>query len=292
MKKIILAFAAIAAAFCLASCNKAQVEAPSTGLKLNITVAEMGGAATKAVKTGWVAGDKINIWYDTNVTAKPDLVIAYNGTIWSPDESATVSGAVPSASGNLKAVYVCGKSLASDFSTRDLTSVFSCPYLMFDVKTSTVNKVDNVNYAYPTPLISLGTGTYSYDEVTLTATIGGWKFDKVNNCQIVITNLPEGQWALRCDKLMPRTSIDITEAEFASSNHNPNDYTCAVDNEEGKAFYLYTFSEGSNYVFELYNLDNSNKYSYDVTPAPEKALDRTGNKLNAIKIDFSQFTAI
>ena len=289
MKKIIIAFAALAAAFSLVSCNKEQIETPSSALKLNITVADIGGAATKAVKTGWVTGDKINIWYDSNVTANPDLVIAYDGTAWSVDESATVSGAVPAASGNLKVVYVCGKTLASDFSKNDLTSVFNSPFLMFTLKTSTDEKIEGVNYAYDIPLISLGSTTYTYDENTLTASIDSWSLDKVNNCQTVITNLPEGQWFLRCDKLMPRRSFVLNENDFSASNPNPNEYVCPVDNEDGKAFYAYTCYTSGDFVFELYNIDTNAKYSFTATG---KSLDGTGNKLNAIKIDFSKFAAI
>ena len=81
MKRIIIAFAAIAAAFSLVSCNKEQIEAPSTELKLNIKVANLDGSAdTKAVKTGWVAGDKLNIWFDETNYTNPDLVIKYDGS--------------------------------------------------------------------------------------------------------------------------------------------------------------------------------------------------------------------
>lgn len=98
MKRIIIAFAAIAAAFSLVSCNKEQIEAPSTELKLNIKVANLDGSAdTKAVKTAWVAGDKLNIWFDETNYTNPDLVIKYDGSEWKKDATASVSGKEPAA---------------------------------------------------------------------------------------------------------------------------------------------------------------------------------------------------
>lgn len=292
MKKIIIAFAAIAAAFSLVSCNKEQIETVSDDLTINISVAEIGGTATKAVKAGWAAGDKINIWYDSNVADKPDLVIAYDGSVWAVDKSTTVTGALPSASGTLKTLYICGKNLTSDYTPSDLTNVFKSPTMMFMVKEKTTDKVDGVNRACTIPLISMGSATYSFAGNVLTANIGGWDFGWVNNCQIVIANLPVGNWALRCDKLMPRSNFVLKTEAFASSNPSANEYVSPVDNADGKAFHLYTFKSGSSYVFELYNIDNDSKYSYEVTPAPEKALDFSGTKLNCIKIDFSKFTPV
>ena len=62
MKKIIIAFAALAAAFSLVSCNKEQIETPQETIKFNISVSSPAGADTKAVKTSWNEGDKIFIW--------------------------------------------------------------------------------------------------------------------------------------------------------------------------------------------------------------------------------------
>lgn len=65
MKKIIIALAAVAAAFCLASCSKEPLaEQPAADIKLDIRVAGFDESpATRAVKTSWVNGDKIIMWF-------------------------------------------------------------------------------------------------------------------------------------------------------------------------------------------------------------------------------------
>lgn len=101
MKKVfsVLAAAAVAALGIL-SCSKEQMAetTPSEeGIQLNITVAEFDGTAdaeTKAVKKGWAKGDKLNIWYDENISQNPDLVIAYDGSKWAVDHSSQRKGSV------------------------------------------------------------------------------------------------------------------------------------------------------------------------------------------------------
>lgn len=112
MKKIIIAFAALAAALCLVSCNKEQIEIPSTDIKLNIKVANLDGSAdTKAAKTGWVTGDKINMWLDNwNYTEQkenhtPDMIIRYTGSAWTIDSQVEGLGTRLKVSGKLTAVY-------------------------------------------------------------------------------------------------------------------------------------------------------------------------------------------
>lgn len=111
MKKIAIAFAALIAAFGISSCNKEQIETPSTDIKLNISVADVEGSATKAAKTAWVAGDKINIWFDDwNYTEQsenhiPDMIIRYNGSSWLVDSQVSGLDAKLKANGKMTAVY-------------------------------------------------------------------------------------------------------------------------------------------------------------------------------------------
>ena len=89
MKKIIYLFAA-AATLLAASCNKIETteqEITPDAIQLNIKVANLTDTPdTKAAKTGWVSGDKINIWFDDWNNTKPvenhipDMVITYDGS--------------------------------------------------------------------------------------------------------------------------------------------------------------------------------------------------------------------
>ena len=76
MKKIIYLIAVTATLFA-SSCSKIETterEQVSGEIKLNIKVTDItGDTDTKAAKTGWVSGDKINIWFDDwNFTEKAD----------------------------------------------------------------------------------------------------------------------------------------------------------------------------------------------------------------------------
>lgn len=88
---------AAAAALSAVSCNKAEVasapeaEKQAQTLNLDLNIPSLGSDAdTKAMKTGWVAGDKLNIWFDDwnpgTTTPDPDLIITYNGSTWTAGE--------------------------------------------------------------------------------------------------------------------------------------------------------------------------------------------------------------
>ena len=91
MKKTVIALMAAGAALAAVSCNKAEVtsvpeaEEQAQTLVLDLDIPSPGSPAeTKAIKTGWVAGDKLNIWFDHwdpgKNTPDPDLVIQYTVT--------------------------------------------------------------------------------------------------------------------------------------------------------------------------------------------------------------------
>ena len=79
MKRISIIIAAAFAAMLSASCSKSieTPAAPSPGesIILYLSIAGFDGAGdTKAVKKGWVDGDKINLWFDDwNYPATPDF---------------------------------------------------------------------------------------------------------------------------------------------------------------------------------------------------------------------------
>ena len=114
MKKIIYIFAS-AAIILAASCNKIETSeqaiAPNE-IKLNINVANItGDADTKAAKTGWTSGDKINIWFDDwNNTESvenhtPDMVITYDGSAWKVSSQVSGRSSRLKANGKLSALF-------------------------------------------------------------------------------------------------------------------------------------------------------------------------------------------
>ena len=105
MKRLsIIAMAAIAALLS-ASCNKSietpVVPAPQGSIILDLDIAGFAGD-TKAMKKGWVKGDKLNLWFDDwnykeqEDNPTPDLVITYDGTNWTAGKLATGRSLKPS----------------------------------------------------------------------------------------------------------------------------------------------------------------------------------------------------
>ena len=298
MKKINIILAAAAVAFALASCDKALVETEmaqepvhiSEGIKLNITVGDFGsdsnsGVATKAVKKSWADGDQINIWYDGNIQQTPDLVIKYNSTTekWETDASAGVSGNAPSASGKLTAMYVeGGMSAFASYGEQSTLAVFGF--------TQSSTQYDGTNYPNSVSLVTyVENAAYTYESETLTVTLEGWSFKNNSNVQVVITGSGLYNYALSCDKFVPKQAFvlhkDGTVGEAAT---NYGHYVLPVSNTDGYA-YMFNFSgNDTDFTFTLSNADGTDKRTYTVSG---KTLDNTGNVLNAIKIPFSKFSS-
>ena len=127
MKRISIIIAAAFAAMLSASCSKSieTPAAPSPGesIILDLNIAGFDGAGdTKAVKKGWAAGDKLNLWFDDwNYTEKadnpiPDLVITYDGSKWTA--GALAAGRSLKSSGKFAVLYEGSNNLSgymSDF---------------------------------------------------------------------------------------------------------------------------------------------------------------------------------
>ncbi|MCQ2165427.1 MAG: hypothetical protein MJZ04_09680 [Bacteroidales bacterium] len=291
MKKVfsVLAAAAVAALGIL-SCSKEQMAetTPSEeGIQLNITVGQLDGTAdpdTKAVKTGWASGDRINIWYDENISQNPDLVIAYDGSKWAVDHSAAVSGKAPSANGTLTAMYVDGGLADFSYAGEAGTCRFSAP------RFSSV--IDGANRPARMPLVSyVDRNDYSFASDILSSNITDWVFGGAN-VQVVISGLPAGEWALKCDRFRTPSSFNLTSNSpvarvMVNTGSAAGNYALSVANKDGRAFMYFCNGTDTDFNFTLFNTGTGEKLYYSVSG---KSLDATGYKLNAIKIPFSKFS--
>ena len=179
MKRISIIIAAALAAMLSASCSKSieTPAAPSPGesIILDLSIAGFDGAGdTKALKTGWAAGDKINLWFDDWNNTKPannptpDLVITYDGAKWTADALAADRSLKPS--GQFLAVYEGSNNLSGYSHMYYSGGVWFYPY---EEKLSS-----ELNYAdtYFRQLSYFKTGiAYAYDGNKLTATIADWE---------------------------------------------------------------------------------------------------------------------
>ena len=199
MKRISIIIAAALAAMLSASCSKSieTPAAPSPGesIILDLSIAGFDGAGdTKAVKKGWAAGDKLNLWFDDWNYAEqannpiPDLVITYDGTKW--DARALASGRSLRPSGKLRALYEGYNDLTkyvSKFSSGGQD--FALPYEIVASQSAYPNRVMCASH---------GDVSYTYTDNKLTATIAKWEM--YSAFKVLVTGLASaaaGDYALQ-----------------------------------------------------------------------------------------------
>ncbi len=206
MKKIILAFAAFAAAFSLASCSKEQIanDQPShrSNPTVKITVNNMDGTVddgitTKAAKTNWVEGDKINIWFDNSAAHKygdsfpsrdvhfnPELILTYTGGSWVSNYSEFFDSSKLKASGRIRAIYESTNDFNKTFYFKFQNPLSTDIYDRYHPSAATGNR-------YMTPMIVAANANYQYDseENTISANLNAWEF--LTKVQILISGLSQ-----------------------------------------------------------------------------------------------------
>lgn len=270
MKKIYTLMIAAVAAFGFTSCSNNNVEEvieQKQEMKLNISVADLDlNAATRAVKTGWEAGDKINIWFKGNFQQNPDLVIKYDGTKWDKDTSATLSGNEPAASGDILYFYE-GRNNLSSYSYLDLSFIY------------------RGSFNAPLTLTFTGEASYTYSAGTLSFNLDNW--DPMSEFQVVVTGIDPTAYELKCSNLLAASSITVTDTFVAPGAIDFNEYTSGIANADGAAFY-FTVAEdntaSANYTFTLKNTATSAEYTYSVSGKAHPA-----GTFQAIKIDKAKF---
>lgn len=257
MKKISILCAAAIAAFTMASCQKAEPvsadEALTTGnvVSVDVKVNNLGGADTKAIKQGWSDGDKINIWYGTNAQKTPDLIIKYDGSAWTKDETATISGNTPAASGKLAALYEASNDFAANYSDGGY-----------------FNQSEAIAGAnvYATPMGAKATSIdYTFADGVLTSSINSWTF--LSDLQVVITGIDPSEaqnYALKV--LYFNDSYSLTSSiggyQRTSSGFNTNNYSgryqLGTANADGVAFNLsFNYNSASDPTFVLFDRVNN-----------------------------------
>ena len=179
MKRISIIIASALVAMLSASCSKSietpAAPSPGEGIILDLSIAGFDGAGdTKAVKTDWAAGDKLNLWFDDwNYTAQannpiPDLVITYDGAKW--DARALAAGRSLRPSGKFLAVYEGSNNLSGYSHEYYNGGVWFYPD--YEKLSSELNYADT----YFRQLSYFKTGVaYAYDGNKLTATIADWE---------------------------------------------------------------------------------------------------------------------
>ena len=301
-KTIILASFALMAAF--SSCNKSEMpEAATTdGIKLNITVADLN-PETKAVKSGWENGDRLNLFFDgwnnsaneDNFQKEPDMILKYDGSKWQIESQvASLSTRLKSTGGKFTALWESSNDLMNYPNVKWYgNSVWYYPLW-------TAFNYENYGYkAYHSYLLVSSPGIgYTFDGSTLTANISTWKFNtkfkvliktnddtvKANAGDLVLQVKGGDTYAATIGETVINYQFFLNYVSNGAANSIG--FQGAVAESDGLAFYYKSCqaTESDNIVFTLIDTSNGNKKQYTVTG---KSL--TTDTFKAISIDYSKF---
>ena len=286
MKRISIIIAAAFAAMLSASCSKSietpVAPSPGEGIILDLNIAGFDGAGdTKAMKTGWAAGDKINLWFDdwnypaTVNAPTPDLVITYDGTEWTAD--ALAAGRSLKPSGKLRALYEGYNDLTKYVSTLSSGSL-QCML--------TPNLVGALR-AYPNRVMcaSHGDVSYTYTGNKLTATIAKWEMYSAFKVLVKgLASAAAGDYALQVKNvttdeyfingggfvLMPGSDCVFSGCMSGNSGGT----VIGVPDADGVAFY-YRYCECSNADIEFQLFKKNAGGKFEKTAQTPKFTDKT-----------------
>lgn len=302
MKKISF-FLTAALLIVAASCINQELNSDEAQpIKLNITVPSPGGPDTKAAKTAWTEGDKLNCWFDDNNVNHddPDLVITYNAGAWKA--GSLREGVTLKENGVFSVVYESTNNLSSyktDYSYGN--NYYYPPEATYS---GTIEGVP----AYCRPLIITANNiAYTFASNTLTAIISNWSV--ASSFKVLVKNVPPG---LKASDYILKTfntsqnwpaeaksgfSLKINNSSVPDANGNSNanarGLTGGVQESDGIAFYYsYFWNHWPNdpasvvtVTFTLYEGNTSTK-SYSVN----KSFENTDyDKCFGVSIDYSKF---
>ena len=306
-KRILLAVLALVAAF--TSCSKSEMpnNEQTDAIKLNITVAGLS-TETKAVKSNWVNGDKLNLYFngwnkdatEKNYQSQPDMILIYDGSKWE------IQSQVSSLSTRLKN---SGETFTVFWESTNNLMSFTNEYFSHSVWYYTP-KNNNQDTVYHTPMLVYSAGIdYTFDGTTLTANVSSWDFRDSKFKVLVKTDLTTlkenaNNFVLQVkvgenSYAVGRGSINVDRFQYV--NHiktegcNTIGMQGAVVESDGLAFY-YNSCEATDsdvILFTLINTLNGETKQYSVTG---KRItfppDEPNGHFKAISIDYSKFTAV
>lgn len=311
MKKLSMLFAAAVAAISILSCSKeeANKDTAKSNPKVEITVADLDGASTKAVKSGWEAGDIINIWFDFGPEKYklsgdscdefyPELVMTYDGLGWDCSFAAHFDKSKLQEKGVIKAVFECTNDIKDTFryafkepGSEDIYCRFNPPIAAY--------------HQYMTPMMVAARVEYTYDSVQdkVAANLTGWEF--LTRIKVLVEGLTNHKsfYKLTTVKYDDGCAFLSSIKGFQLAPQDP-DFKYEVSSQygtgggrttdEGVEFYFYdTDSAGKSadyhFMLGVYYPDMRCFLDY-VYSVKGKTLNTSGDKLMTIRIDKTKFS--
>ena len=304
MKKIIYLFAA-AATLLAASCNKIETteqEITPDAIQLNIKVANLTDTPdTKAAKTGWGSGDKINIWFDNwNFKEKvenhiPDMVITYDGSAWKVSSQVSGLSARLKANGKLTALFEGYNNLS-----KYTYQYYGGGEWFHPAKVKLA--IPPYEDVYNSPMVVAAKGlSYSYSDGTITADLDNWDFYtmfkvllKNDNSKLIhsaekyylqVKNITTGKYAGAKGAFVVMSHSNYPTISDGSSNYYG--FAAGVQEADGIAFYYNSLSASSADIqFTLYNGQDATITTFTATG---KTVTCEGTKCTGVAINYSKF---
>ena len=314
-KRILLAVLALVAAF--TSCSKSEMpnNEQTDAIKLNITVAGLS-TETKAVKSNWVNGDKLNLYFngwnedatEENYQSQPDMILIYDGSKWEiQSQVASLLSRLKSSGGKFTVFWESSNDLMS------FITEFGTYYSVWYNASTNNNPYTDNQSVFHTPMLVYSAGIdYTFDGTTLTANVSSWDFRDSKFKVLVKTDLTTlkenaNNFVLQVkvgesSYAVGRGSINVDRYEYVNYINTGGCNTIgmqgAVVESDGLAFY-YNSCEATNsdvILFTLIDTANGEKRQYSVTGKtitfPTVNPAEPYEHFKAISIDYSKFTAV
>ena len=307
MKKIFYLLAA-AATLLAASCNKIETteqEITPDAIQLNIKVANLTGTPdTKAAKTDWVSGDKINIWFDDwNFEEKannhtPDMVITYNGSAWKVSSQVSGLSARLNANGKLTALFEGYNNL----------SKYTYQYYgggEWFYPATVKPAIANYENVYNSPMVAYAEGlSYSYSVGTITADLDNWNFyttfkvllkndnsmltHSADKYYLQVKNITANTYAAAKGAIIVRPGS--VNPSIGNGSCNNSGVAAGVKEADGIAFYYIELSASSADIqFTLYNGQDATITTFTATG---KTVTPNTKKCTYVAINYSKFASL
>ena len=305
MKKIFYLLAA-AATLLAASCNKIETteqKITPDAIQLNIKVANLTDTPdTKAAKTGWVNGDKINIWFDDWNNTKPvenhipDMVITYNGSVWKVSSQVSGLSARLKANGQLTALFEGFNDLS-----KYTYQYYGGGEWFHPAKVKT--PIPPYEDVYNSPMVAYAEGlSYSYSHGNITANLDNWNFNtmfkvllKNDNSKLThsadkyylqVKNITANTYAAAKGAIIVRPGSD--NPFIGNGSCNNSGVAAGVKEADGIAFYYIELSASSADIqFTLYNGQDATIATFTATG---KTVTPDTKKCTYVAINYSKFT--
>lgn len=293
MKQHIILAASAFVALSLVSCQKEilSVEGQNGNqdpkqeietVTFNISVSDLE-AGTKAVKHGWEAGDKLNVWLDFRQDfSKPDFVLTYDGSSW---QAGSVRQGIEFnlESGFMTTLYE-GRNDLSGYRFWDHTPGM----LGFQRQDLVIDYYPSYNIpltVWSTPCEYL----YDPDTKVFNANVRNWNY--LSDLQVVVTDLPSDKdysLALSTVGISPDVIFLSYDGQFSAQLDSRGVSSLGVENADGIAFYFHKNAPvtggTTDVTFTLLSNDNGLSYTYSASVSFKEE-----GTFQAAKIPFSKF---